>query len=44
MNEDNAVTEHNHMTRDIKPYGECPGCDEVSKLTQEIEDLKAETQ
>ena len=21
------VTWHNHMTRDIKPLGECPGCD-----------------
>lgn len=19
---------HNHITRDIKPYGQCPGCDE----------------
>lgn len=22
------TAQHNHMTRDIKPKGECPGCDE----------------
>jgi hypothetical protein len=29
------MTEHNHMTRDIKPRGQCPGCDayHVSEMT-----------
>ena len=22
-----ALLEHNHVTRDIKPYGDCPACD-----------------
>jgi hypothetical protein len=22
------MMEHNHVTRDVKPFGQCPGCDE----------------
>jgi hypothetical protein len=24
--------QHNHMTRDIKPHGQCPACDEYHAL------------
>ena len=27
--------QHNHITRDIKPFGQCPGCDETYKLDKE---------
>lgn len=25
--------QHNHLTRDIKPVGKCPGCDEFWERT-----------
>lgn len=25
------MTQHNHITRDIKPKGECPSCDEYHR-------------
>lgn len=38
--------EHNHVTRDIKPLGECPACDktrDVLTLEQAIELQKRQT-
>lgn len=26
--EQKRIKRHNHITRDIKPLGQCPGCDE----------------
>ena len=28
-------SQHNHVTRDIKPPGQCPGCDEYHRSQQE---------
>lgn len=33
---------HNHLTRDVKPIGECPGCDTRERLLKEIEKLRSE--
>lgn len=33
-------TQHNHITRDVKPIGECPGCDSRARLLAEIEYLR----
>lgn len=37
-----AAQDHNHMTRDVKPIGECPGCDTRARLLAEIERLRAD--
>lgn len=36
-----ASTQHNHITRDVKPIGECPGCDSRARLLAEIAHLHA---
>jgi len=35
-----ASTRCNHMTRDVKPIGQCPGCDTRARLLAEIERLR----
>jgi hypothetical protein len=37
-----ASTRCNHMTRDVKPIGECAGCDTRARLITEIEHLRGE--
>jgi hypothetical protein len=36
-----ASTQHNHITRDVKPIGQCPGCDTRARLLDEIERLRS---
>lgn len=35
-----SVPRHDHLTRDVKPIGECPGCDTRPRLLAEIERLR----
>ncbi len=37
-----ASQAHNHITRDVKPIGECPGCDTRERLLLAIEHLRME--
>ena len=30
------MAEHNHITRDIKPQGECPACDRYHQQAEDI--------
>ena len=38
-----ASTRCTHMTRDVKPIGQCPGCDMRARLLEEIERLRRQT-